>query len=253
VTNEFATMKPLIGITTRRMPATILNTLPKGMAALSVDVIVSSYAVAVAQAGGMPVLLTMATPVEEAIERLDGVIMSGGQDVTPELYGDVPGPKATLMDPNRDAYEMALITAALDADLPLLAICRGIQILNVTLGGTLIGHLDDSEFSHATTELPPSHRRHDVIIEPGTVLAGIHAQQVDAQGRLRVNSFHHQAIRDPAPGLVPVARTPDGIIEAVEYPGHCVIGVQWHPEMHDQVDPAFTWLVDQATQHMTRA
>ena len=110
-------MRPLIGITTRRMPASILTTLPKGMASLTLDLIVSSYAIAVEAAGGTPVLLTMATPVEEAVERLDGLIMSGGQDVTPELYGDVPGPKATLMDPNRDAYEMSLIRAALEADV----------------------------------------------------------------------------------------------------------------------------------------
>ena len=246
-------MKPLIGISTRRMPASILTTLPKGMAGLSVDVIVSSYGSAVAAAGGIPVLLTMATPVEAIIDRLDGLIMSGGQDVTPELYGDVPGPKATLMDPNRDAYEMELIRAALDVDLPMLAICRGIQILNVTLGGTLIGHLDDTEFSHATTDRPPSERRHEVIIDSGTVLAGIHAEQLDDNGRLRVNSFHHQAIREPAPGLVPVAHTPDGIIEGVEFPGRPVVGVQWHPEMHDQVDPAFTWLVGQASARMSRA
>lgn len=246
-------MKPLIGISTRRMPASILTTLPKGMASLTVDVIVSSYGTAVAAAGGIPVLLTMATPVEAIIPRLDGLIMSGGQDVTPELYGDVPGPKATLMDPNRDAYEMELIRAALAVDLPLLAICRGIQILNVTLGGTLIGHLDDTEFNHATTDRPPSDRRHEVLIEPGSMLAGIHTGHLDDEGRLRVNSFHHQAIRDPAPGLVPVARTPDGIIEGVELPGRQVIGVQWHPEMHDQVDPAFTWLVGQATARSSQA
>lgn len=171
-----------------------------------------------------------------ALAGLDGVMLTGGPDVRPSLYGaETTHPTVGISD-TRDAYELPLARAALDRGLPLLAICRGVQVLNVAAGGTLIQDLPSehaSDLNHSITT-PATAIAHDVTVTPGTCLAGVFAPQLTADSRLAVNSRHHQAIGVVAPGFSVSAVAPDGTIEAIEAvapPAHgfCV-GVQWHPE-----------------------
>lgn len=168
---------------------------------------------------------------------LDGLIVTGGLDIAPERYGDEPHSKTKRAEPERDAYELALLLSALDLDLPVLCICRGCQLLNVALGGGLLQHIEDR--SHAAdyrTEGYPS-RWHRVRLDPGTRLRAIYGAD-----ELETNSRHHQAVvaERLAPALVAAGTSPDGIVEAVESRAHAwVVGVQWHPERPELDHPAF--------------
>ncbi|HEY2843995.1 MAG TPA: gamma-glutamyl-gamma-aminobutyrate hydrolase family protein [Bryobacteraceae bacterium] len=155
-----------------------------------------------------------------------GLLLTGGTDVDPARYGQTPAPETQTPDKDRDAEEAALIEEALARDVPVLAICRGMQILNVSLGGTLIQHLSGA-FRHVKRPEDRGLPAHGIAIEPGTLLAGI-AHSASWQ----VNSRHHQAVDRPGAGLRICARdTEDGTIEAVELPGRrFVLAVQWHPE-----------------------
>ena len=170
-----------------------------------------------------------------ALDGLDGVLLTGGPDVHPSLYGVSDEPHRTVeVDATRDAYELPLAKAALDRHMPLLAICRGIQVLNVAAGGTLIQDLPSERPSllNHSVETPKTAISHDVEVVPGTVLEQIVAPQLKDGRKLDVNSRHHQAIDRVAPGFITSASAPDGTIEAIETaerPGFCV-GVQWHPE-----------------------
>jgi putative glutamine amidotransferase len=184
-----------------------------------------AYAKAVRKAGGMPVLLPMADPsdVTEQLEFVDGVLVTGGDDVNPAQYGATERHTRTKpADPERDDYEIAVVDVARAADQPLLCICRGIQVLNVALGGTLRQHHDDHfEILRYNDDV------HRVHIEPGTVLAKV-VQASD----IGVNSLHHQTIDTVAPALRTAAYSDDGIVEAVEVDGASfAVGVQWHPEL----------------------
>ncbi len=186
-------------------------------------------------AGGLPVLVTPATGLDR-LQEVDGLLLVGGWDVDPPLYGQDPDPQVadTLeIDRERDDLELAVIDVAQTRDLPVLGICRGIQVLNVALGGTLVQDLSLWGIS------PPTHQQraqnpppeewepvHTVQVEEESRLTGILGD-----GRVPVNSFHHQAADRPAPGLRVTARSPDGVIEALEgTDGRFVVGVQWHPE-----------------------
>lgn len=240
---------PLIGITTRRLPATALGAVPAGVADAPLEGVFSDYAESVAGAGGVPVLLPRSADVRSVVARLDGLVLAGGEDVEPHRYGATPGPHATSHDTGRDEFELALVGAAVDAGLPVLAICRGIQVLNVALGGTLVEHLEPSDgLDHATTDEHRSCRRHGVVVTPGSLVAQALAAELDASGATAVNSYHHQAVDRPGPGLRVVACADDGTVEAVEDPDRRLVGVQWHPEMHDGIDPLFTWFVRQITE-----
>jgi putative glutamine amidotransferase len=161
-----------------------------------------------------------------------GLLLTGGSDVDPSLYGETPSPETEPPDPDRDAAEAALIDEALARDLPLLAICRGLQILNVHLGGSLIQHLP-TVARHVRATRDKSLPAHRVAIEPGTLLSSIAGSET-----WEVNSRHHQAIARLAPDLRVCARDPeDGTIEAVELPGRrFVLAVQWHPENQAPTD-----------------
>ena len=171
-----------------------------------------------------------------ALAGLDGVMLTGGPDVRPSLYGAETTHATVEINDTRDAYELPLAKAALDRGLPLLAICRGVQVLNVAAGGTLIQDLPSecaSDLNHSITT-PATAIAHDVTVAPGTCLAGVFAPQLTADNRMAVNSRHHQAVGVVAPGFSVSAVAPDGTIEAIEAvtpPAHgfCV-GVQWHPE-----------------------
>ena len=192
-----------------------------------------AYLDAILAAGGLPILLPASLPLAalpELVARYDGFLLSGGGDVDPTLYGGKLDAAVHSIDPERDVFERALIPLVLEADKPLLAICRGVQMLNVALGGSLHedipSQLPDALRHDWYPNYPRDYLAHRVEVEPGSRLAGILGTHT-----LRTNSLHHQAIRQPAPDLEVVGSAEDGVIEAVELPGkHFAIGVQWHPE-----------------------
>jgi putative glutamine amidotransferase len=189
------------------------------------------YVRAVEKAGAVPLVLAPG-PLEhipELLRRLDGLLLSGGSDVHPVHYGEEPHETVEDVSPERDAFELALSREALAADLPLLAICRGHQVLNVATGGTLVQDIP-SQVLGALDHDPDQERwepAHEVRILPGTRL-----REILGRDRVAVNSIHHQSIRTPGEGLVISAcAVGDDVIEAVEVPSRrFVIGVQWHPE-----------------------
>jgi gamma-glutamyl-gamma-aminobutyrate hydrolase PuuD len=191
---------------------------------------VEPYARAIEAVGAEP-LLQEARPGLK-IGPCGGLLLTGGSDVDPFLYGETPSPETEPPDPDRDAAEAALIDEALARDLPLLAICRGMQILNVHLGGSLIQHLPTAA-RHARRTPDKSLPAHRVAIEAGTLLSSIARCET-----WEVNSRHHQAAARIAPGLRVCARDPeDGTIEAVEIPlRRFVLAVQWHPENQAPTD-----------------
>ncbi|MFM9134026.1 MAG: gamma-glutamyl-gamma-aminobutyrate hydrolase family protein [bacterium] len=237
--------RPLVGITTRGVPVEMLVGVPAGLDHLLLEGVFTLYASALAAAGATPVLISREAPVDALVSRLDGLLMSGGEDVVPARYGGIETMHDTRHDPDRDDFEQALVDAALDQGIPILAICRGCQMLNVALGGTLVAHLEEVDgFSHAWGADHPSIVRHSVTLEPDAALVGALRFQLDDTCTLSVNSYHHQAVDRPGRGLRIVGRASDGTAEAIEMPGRDVYGVQWHPEMHAGVDPIFPWFVD---------
>jgi putative glutamine amidotransferase len=192
----------------------------------------SAYLRSVTEAGGLPLVLPPdigPAQAGAALEVLDGLIFTGGADLAPSAYDAPPHPRLEATDSRRDAFELALFRAAWARRLPVLAICRGIQLVNVALGGTLWQDLP-SELPGALPHLHPgdrTDRTHPIAIVPGSRLAS-----VVGTTSLQVNSFHHQAVRRVAPDLVPSAAAPDGVIEGLETPAGApwVLGVQWHPE-----------------------
>ncbi len=187
------------------------------------------YVDAVLAAGGLPVLLPHAREAAPAyLALLDGLVVTGGAfDVPPELYGEAPRAGLGPTKPDRTEFERDVLEAALAARLPVLGVCGGMQLLNVVRGGTLFQDLPaDAGLSGHEQPAPKDLPTHEVAVQPGTQLAAL----VGA-GPLRVNSTHHQAVRDPGGGVLVSARAPDGVIEAIELPDEgFALGVQWHPE-----------------------
>lgn len=218
--------RPLVGLTTHSVH------LPRGAGTDRRQTVADAYVAALVDAGALPVLLpSCLAPAEalEAAERLDGLVLTGGGDVDPVHFGEEPEPGLGRIDAARDAMEIALCRRFVEIDRPLLGICRGIQVLNVALGGGVIQHLTpentDGLIQHDVLALGDG-PGHSVAIEPGTKLA-----EITGAARLRVNSSHHQGVGEPAPDLVVTARAPDGVIEAIEHPHRrFVLGVEWHPE-----------------------
>jgi len=185
---------------------------------------VQPYADAIASAGADPVIADVGTSIE--IGSCTGLLLTGGSDVDPALYGELASPETELPDPERDAVEGRLIDEALALDLPLLGICRGLQMLNVHLGGSLVQHLPTAA-RHVRRTPDRSLPAHRVVIQPGSLLARIAGREA-----WDVNSRHHQAAARVANGLRTCATEPeDGTIEAIEKPDRrFVLAVQWHPE-----------------------
>lgn len=235
---------PLIGITTS-------ITVDKSPERAYVN---ASYLRAVEAAGGIPVLLPphLSERGRRALwERVDGVLLTGGGDIDPARFNEPEYPALIDVSPLRDALEMEIVERALDDGVPLLAICRGLQVLNVALGGTLYQDLPTDKpgaVSHSQQE-PRDHATHAVkVMSEGTRLASIVGMT-----ELEVNSFHHQAIKRLADGLREVAWAPDGVIEAVEMEGDgFVVAVQWHPEDLVGHDPAARSLFAALTAAATR-
>lgn len=192
----------------------------------------NDYDAAVRRAGADPWVPSIGVDdPAETVQRADGVLLTGGDDVDPMLFGATPHPTYEPAEPGRDAFELELVRQALAADLPVFAICRGLQVLNVAVGGTLIQDIPSEPGRFEIHSLgPPTRIAHDVAVVPGSRLVTLLRPRA-IEGRCPVNSRHHQAIRDLGAGLVVTATASDGIIEAVEAPERpfCV-GVQWHPE-----------------------
>ncbi len=199
------------------------------------------YVRAIEEAGGAPVMVPPGlddASLQTIFERLDGLLLPGGGDIDPACFGEAPHPSLTELSAERDSMELSLAHRAVDAEKPLLAICRGIQVLNVALGGSLVQDIPTQlpgSLAHSfdATKVARDAATHEVQIEAGTQL-----QAVMGVERAGVNSWHHQALKRVAAGLKVVARSPDGVIEAIEMPGHrFAIGVQWHPEWLTERQP----------------
>jgi len=200
-----------------------------------------TYIQAVVRAGGVPFLIPELVDAELLrilYDRSDGLLLPGGDDVHPARYGEAIHEKCGLITSDRDEVELTLARWAVDEGKPLLAICRGIQVLNVALGGSLYQDIQAQvagALKHAWyPDYPRNHRPHTVALPPGTHLAGMLVPESGGGPEtacLAVNSLHHQAIRALAPRLTVAACAPDGIVEAVEVGDHpFALGVQWHPE-----------------------
>jgi putative glutamine amidotransferase len=219
---------PLIGLTTTRS---------KNAKGLPQVYLLEAYVQAVAQAGAYPVLIPLGLPEQTLTAlaaRLDGVLFTGGGDVHPRHYAAEGNPRVALVDEDRDRVEFQLLERVLAEKKPFLGICRGLQVMNIALGGSLYADILEQRPGALQHSYLESHvrtyRAHSVAIEADSRLAGILGET-----EVQVNSLHHQAIDRLAPGLRPVAYAPDGIIEAVEFPGQPFgLAVQWHPE----------WLLD---------
>ncbi len=224
-------MNPLVAVTT-----TVLE--KGGTYGRPQVVLYTSYMRVLDGIGLAPVLLTPAhSPVslQALLKACHGLVLTGGEDVDPRRYGEDPIEALGSVLPERDAMETAALTMALERDLPVLGICRGCQVLNVFYGGTLYQDLPTQLPAAGTHEqdAPWGERAHGVRVEPGSRLDEIVGGQ-----DLRINSFHHQAIKDLGHGLEVAAVADDGVIEAVEAEDRSwVIGVQWHPERHEATAP----------------
>ncbi|HTR75771.1 MAG TPA: gamma-glutamyl-gamma-aminobutyrate hydrolase family protein [Solirubrobacterales bacterium] len=225
--------RPLIGVTTSEVrPAERVNPVPEGEPLGKEMALGITYLRAVEAAGGLPVVMPPMgeDAIEPLLDRLDGICLSGGPDLDPSLYEAKPHPELGPIEPDLDRFELAVAARADTREMPILAICRGTQALNIVRGGALHQHLPDlsSEFTHRQTN-PGTEPSHPVAVDPGSLLA--EALGGDAIEVTDVNSFHHQAIDRLGEGLRVSARAPDGTIEAIEDPDRrFLIGVQWHAE-----------------------
>jgi putative glutamine amidotransferase len=212
--------RPVVGITTYVTPA------KWSYWELEAALVPAQYVNAVERAGGRSVLVPPSRDgIEETLEALDGMIFSGGSDLDPDTYGQESHPETVGVVPERDEAELALLSAALERDMPVLAICRGSQVLNVALGGDLIQHLPEVVGDERHKHTPGTFADHDVTVHSGTRLAALLGD------RAPVKSHHHQGFGRLGEGLVETARADDGTVEAVEDPSRrFALGVLWHPE-----------------------
>lgn len=211
---------PLIGITAGNDPRT------PGQYVIRWD-----YVRSIEQAGGIPVILAPSGAAlhSRLTTRLDGLVLTGGVDIEPSAYGEAFHPSVTRVSPERDEFEFKLTKTSLQQKMPILAICRGLQVLNVVMGGSLVQDIPtmiQSEISHDDSKRQRHELAHQITLKTGSRLYEILKME-----KLWVNSFHHQSAKQLGHGLIPVAWADDEVIEAVELPdSHFVIGVQWHPE-----------------------
>lgn len=195
------------------------------------------YGEAIVDCGGVSVLLVKTLNedrVKAQVEALDGIILAGGNDVDPMYFNEGPHQKLGSIEPGRDEYEMMLIKYALEMDKPILGICRGAQILNISQGGSMYQDIYsqmDDVYQHGQ-QAPIQHMSHFIDIEKDSKL-----YEIMGNDNIKINSFHHQANSTPGEGLRVVAKSKDGVVEAIESTNHeFVIGVQWHPEGTYEVD-----------------
>ncbi|MBQ4424790.1 MAG: gamma-glutamyl-gamma-aminobutyrate hydrolase family protein [Lachnospiraceae bacterium] len=221
-----------IGLTQNAMPASEwirkMEIAAKGQ---DFQGIAEDYLRFIEKAGGIPVILPTTDDFEKARTlwaRMDGFVLSGGHDVDPSLYGEEKRPSCGNTFPKRDLYEKELLRFAMENGKPVLGICRGIQLINAALGGSDHQDLEEDGFrKHSQFDIPRNMASHTVQLREGSPLEAIFGKR-----ELGVNSFHHQAVKDLAPGLTADAVSEDGVIEALHIPGQpFLLAVQWHPEM----------------------
>lgn len=234
-------MTPIVGITTYVVPARW------SYWDLEAALVPAPYADAVEATGGRPLLVPPSSDgLDETLDALDGLIFSGGSDLDPELYGQDPHEETFGLVRDRDEAELALMRAALERDMPLLAICRGSQVLNVARGGDLLQHLPDEVGHEDHKHTPGVFADHEVDVEPGTKVAALLGD------RAPVKSHHHQGFDRLGEGLLAAARADDGTVEALEDPTRSfAIGVLWHPEAGEDF-ALFRGLVDEARAYRER-
>lgn len=242
-------MKPLIGITTYLIEPEQRT----GYGSARQQVAEAAFSESVSRAGGSPLLLPQVTEqaaAYEILEHLDGLILIGGSDVDPALYGQDGQPGLGVIDSPRDQSDVFYLSAACELSLPVLGVCRGMQVMNAYYGGTLYQDLPqerEQTIEHRQASAPYL-LAHEVQIDPSSYFYRIIKKET-----LRVNSFHHQAIKDLAPKFKAVAHSQDGLIEAIEY--ERLLGVQWHPEVLAAHEPEqeriFVWLIQQAQEGLT--
>ena len=215
-----------------------------------------AYVHAVESAGGLPVLIPMIKDLNiltALLSRLDGILLSGGIDVHPSHYGEEVHPLTQEVDIELDEFEITLASWAIQQDIPVLGVCRGMQLINVVLGGTLYQDIDNQypdSIAHSQRHLPITHLAHHIIVEPGSRM-----EKILGAGEVWVNSHHHQAIKDPGKGVRITGRAPDGVPELLEVPDcRFVMAVQSHPEEIYSIEPAFKRLfsafVQASSSHM---
>ena len=230
--------KPVVGITTYVEPARW------GAWELEAALIPYAYVQSVERAGARPLLVPPSEDsVEETLDALDGLLLSGGSDLDPETYGAEAHPATNGLRPERDRAELALLEAALARDMPVLAICRGFQVLNVARGGDLVQHLPEVVGDEKHRETPGAFSDHQVRIEDGSKLAAVLGE------RAPVKSSHHQGVGAVGQGLREVAWADDGTIEGLEDPERrFAVGVLWHPEAGEDMK-LFEALVAEAREY----
>ena len=232
--------RPLIGVTTSEVrPAERVTPLPEGEPRGHEMALGLPYLQGVEAAGGLPLVIPPLpdAAIEPLLDRLDGVLLSGGPDLDPQNYGAEPHAALGPTEPDLDRFELAVARSADAREMPILAICRGAQALNIVRGGALHQHLPDlSEEIPHRQDAPGDRPSHEVELVPGSRLASALAAGETGVGgvaeeRIDVNSFHHQAIERLGEGLAVSARAPDGTVEAIEDPSRpFLVGVQWHAE-----------------------
>ena len=255
--------KPLIGLSGRRRAGARIGGFPPVFVDVEVDLYIAHYAQAVHAAGAIALHVPLDAEPADVVPHLDAVLLTGGEDVAACLYADRlreqvyegvdpfaeraagfdndhsdnSSPASTV--PLRDAFEIALLDAAVNSGLPVLGICRGPQLINIAAGGTLHQHLPE----HAATDGPPDATPHTVTTTEGSQLREMYGPEV------AVNSLHHQAVDQLGDGYIDTAHSPDGIIEGIEHTELPILGVQWHPELMTEAltDPCFSWLVERAS------
>jgi gamma-glutamyl-gamma-aminobutyrate hydrolase PuuD len=236
------TGKPVVGITTYLIRA--------AWAAwdLEAALIPASYVRAVERVGGSPLLVPPGADLDTTLDVVDGLVFSGGSDLDPELYGAEAHAETLGVIRERDDFELALMRAALERDVPTLAICRGSQVLNVVRGGDIEQHVPDRIGSQVHREVPGVFSVHDVAVEPGSRLASILGDRHD------VKSSHHQGFGRVGDGLTVNAQSPDGTIEGLEDPSRrFAVGVLWHPEEGEDLALFEALVAEAADYRATRA
>jgi putative glutamine amidotransferase len=230
------------------LPRIGITTSPGQSADRPADVLNRAYIDAVAQSGGLPLVLPILDHAyaDAVLDTLDGLVLSGGGDIDPARYGQTAVPEVYGVDERRDEWELALVRAALRRGTPVLGICRGAQVLNVSCGGTLIQDLSDtSDCAHREQDL------FDCTVHRAEIDGGSKLAEVIQRSSIGVNTLHHQAVDQVGRGLCAVAWAEDGTIEAIECDdSRPVLGVQWHPELLVARGPhrrLFSWVVDEAT------
>lgn len=220
--------KPLIGITTRN---------GKDSDGHPLTALQHSYLNAIVQAGGLPVMIPSNLLVEDFLElysRFGGILFTGGGDISLDYFHGSDHPRIGEVDDNRDFTEISLMRVAVNEGMPILGICRGAQVMNVALGGTLYTHIYDQLEGALDHAYPGDLRR--TLVHPVNVDETTRSAEIFGRTLLNVNSLHHQGLKDIAPGLRAAGHAPDGLVEIVEIPDHpYAVAVQWHPE----------WLTDQ--------